>query len=67
MGHNLGMSHDFDAKHGGQSSACNGQGIMSYGQAPTEWSPCSVSDFTGHYVDQDWVNTCFTGKFELRH
>lgn len=58
MGHNFGMSHDFDDKHGGDNSACNGQGIMSYGDAPSKWSTCSVSDFTGYYNSEKWGETC---------
>jgi hypothetical protein len=58
MGHNLGMSHDFDDKHGGDDSACNGQGIMSYGDAPSQWSDCSVSDFAGYYEMKDWGSEC---------
>ena len=49
IGHNLGMKHDFDESHGGDSSACNGEGLMSYGTKPQKWSTCSVSDFTAHY------------------
>jgi len=59
LGHNLGMWHDFDSKHGGNNSpgsggSCDGQGLMSYGscnpscrdsQMPDRWSSCSVSDF----------------------
>jgi len=59
LGHNLGMYHDFDSKHGGDSrpgsgGRCDGQGLMSYGsckpscrdsQMPDRWSECSVSDF----------------------
>jgi hypothetical protein len=60
MGHNFGMSHDFDAKHGGQSGSCNGKGIMSYNNdKPMRWSSCSVSDFTGYYNSKNWGNTCF--------
>lgn len=58
MGHNFGMSHDFDEKHGGDNSACNGEGIMSYGDAPAAWSDCSVSDFTGYYESQGWGDKC---------
>lgn len=58
MGHNFGMSHDFDDKHGGDNSVCNGKGIMSYGAFVENWSDCSVSDFTGYYNAQDWGNTC---------
>jgi hypothetical protein len=59
LGHNLGMHHDFDTKHGGDSrpgsgGSCDGEGLMSYGsckpscrdsQMPDRWSACSVSDF----------------------
>jgi len=59
LGHNLGMHHDFDTKHGGDSrpgsgSPCDGKGLMSYGsckpscrdsQMPDRWSECSISDF----------------------
>ena len=62
MGHNFGMSHDFDPKHGGDNGDCNGQGIMSYGDAPSKWSECSVSDFTGYYEDKSWGSTCLKGK-----
>merc|ERR1711997_61496 len=58
MGHNFGMSHDFDDKHGGDNGACNGQGIMSYGDAPSKWSSCSVSDFAGYYTNQQWGTKC---------
>ena len=47
MGHNLGMLHDFDAEHAGKG--CDGQGFMSYGTHPNQWSDCSVSDFNAHY------------------
>ena len=63
MGHNFGMSHDFDAKHGGDSGSCNGKGIMSYGDAPSKWSSCSVSDFTGYYTNQQWGDKCLSSKF----
>ena len=58
MGHNFGMSHDFDAKHGGDNGKCNGKGIMSYGDAPSAWSDCSIADFTGYYNSQKWGETC---------
>ena len=47
MGHNLGMSHDFDDKHAGKG--CDGTGFMSYGTHPDQWSPCSKSDLLEHY------------------
>ena len=59
VGHNFGMSHDFDEKHGGKNNPeCDSKGIMSYGDAPVAWSDCSVSDFTGHYNSQKWGETC---------
>jgi len=59
MGHNFGMSHDFDNKHGGKGGRCDGQGIMSYNSdKPMKWSDCSVSDFTGYYNDLKWGTTC---------
>ena len=63
MGHNFGMSHDFDAKHGGKTGPCNSKGIMSYGDKLERWSSCSVSDFTGYYNSQNWGNTCMKGKY----
>jgi len=60
MGHNFGMSHDFDDKHGGDNGVCNGQGIMSYGDAPSKWSDCSVSDFTGYFNSQQWGDKCLS-------
>lgn len=47
MGHNLGMSHDFDNKHAGKG--CDGTGFMSYGSPPDQWSTCSKSDLLEHY------------------
>ena len=63
MGHNFGMSHDFDAKHGGDASPCNHQGIMSYGDKLNQWSTCSVNDFTGYYNSKKWGSTCLKGKY----
>ena len=63
MGHNFGMSHDFDDKHGGDNGVCNGQGIMSYGDAPSKWSSCSVSDFTGYFNSQQWGDKCLSSKY----
>ena len=69
IGHNLGMSHDFDKKHGGNgdyatsTNPCNNKGIMSYGNnIPTQWSACYVSDFASYYQLYDSDNTCFDGK-----
>ena len=60
------MSHDFDTKHGGDNGACNGQGIMSYGDAPSKWSSCSVNDFTGYYNSQEWGSKCLASKCHLK-
>lgn len=48
MGHNLGMRHDFSPQH--EAMGCNGQGIMSYGNPPNKWSPCSKADLQAHYI-----------------
>ena len=59
LGHNFGMSHDFDEKHGGDNGPCNGQGIMSYGSYDfDQWSTCSRSDFEEHYASQNWGDGC---------
>ena len=63
MGHNFGMSHDFADKHGGHSSRCNFQGIMSYDDVKAQWTSCSVRDFTGYFNSRDWGNTCLKGKY----
>ena len=53
------MSHDFSAKHGGDSGPCNGQGIMRYGSySYDQWSTCSQADFKEHYFGLNWEN-CF--------
>ena len=62
MGHNLGMLHDFDDKHGGQSGACNGQGIMSYGSFPQQWSSCSKADYLARYNQVGGNNWCMAGN-----
>ena len=41
------MDHDFIDKH--KAAGCDGKGIMSYGEAPNEWSACSKADFIAHY------------------
>ena len=59
LGHNFGMSHDFDKKHGGHSGPCNKKGIMSYGSYDfDQWSTCSKSDFEEHYASRKWGNGC---------
>ena len=65
VGHNLGMKHDFDAKHGGQSSSCNKDNhIMAYGSSKEKWSTCSKADFEAHYL-QVQSNWCMEGKCNL--
>ena len=61
------MQHDFHKTHGGTNSqftaknACNYQGFMSYGEHKSEWSGCSVKDFTAQYMyyKNKW---CMPGK-----
>ena len=66
MGHNFGMSHDFDQKHGGKGGPCDGHGIMSYNSdKPMKWSDCSVRDFTGYYNELKWGQTCLKSKLFL--
>jgi predicted Zn-dependent protease len=62
MGHNFGMSHDFDAKNGGQYGACNNfKGIMSYANTKVmQWSSCSKSNFLGYYASEKWGDTCLS-------
>ena len=61
------MNHDFDKEHGGTDdvdtakNACNHQGFMSYGEHKSEWSGCSVKDFTVQY-NKYKNNWCMPGK-----
>ena len=63
----LGMNHDFSKAHGGTNdqytakNACNNQGFMSYGDHKSEWSECSVKDFTAWY-NRNKENWCMPGK-----
>ena len=41
----MGMFHDFHEKNGGHDGPCNGQGLMSYGNVPQQWSTCSRADY----------------------
>ena len=34
---------------------------MSYGDAPTEWSSCSIGDFTGYYLAAKWGYKTLSG------
>jgi len=54
LGHNVGMSHDFDRKHGGRNGRCDGKGLMSYVRAPDAWSTCSNEDFKAWYNRQGY-------------
>ena len=50
LGHTIGLWHDFSSVNGGDSSPCNGQGLMSYGhQRPTDWSECSKQNFADQF------------------
>ena len=66
VGHNLGMEHDFAARHGGNGTtgsggSCDFEGFMSYGNHKSQWSECSVKDFTAQYTvhKNSW---CMPGK-----
>ena len=64
------MQHDFHEVHGGTNdqhtakNACNYQGFMSYGEHKSEWSGCSVKDFTAqyNYYKNNGHNWCMPGK-----
>merc|ERR1712038_1143565 len=59
LGHNFGVSHDFDESHGGHDGPCNGHGIMSYGSYDyDQWSTCSRSDWEQHYASRNWGDGC---------
>ena len=70
IGHNLGMYHDFDTSHGGTGTAttstndCNYQGFMRYGDHLSQWTDCSISDFTAHYTSlaDSWCMPESAGK-----
>ena len=64
MGHNMGMSHDFDDKHGGSDGPCKGKGLMSYGEYAKEWSSCSKADYLARYNKVGGKNWCMPGKSE---
>ena len=61
MGHNLGMLHDFDDPNGGPNGACNGKGLMSYGNTPREWSTCSKANYLARYNQVGSNNWCMAG------
>ena len=61
----MGMLHDFDDQNGGQSGACNGQGLMSYGNAPREWSTCSKANYLARYNQVGSNNWCMAGTYRL--
>ena len=67
IGHNLGMSHDFN-KDGStrkyKGSSCNSKGVMSYGEKEADWSQCSKNDFKAFYSLERNMNDkwCLEGK-----
>ena len=67
VGHNLGMAHDHAIQHGGDGSTgsggpCDFEGFMSDGNHKSQWSECSVKDFTAQYtVNKN--NWCLPGNF----
>ena len=56
----MGMSHDFADVHGGPDSVCNGQGLMSYGSVPQQWSSCSTADYLARYNQVGGNNWCMS-------
>ena len=63
IGHNLGLWHDFISWH--LADGCNNQGLMSYGNAPLEWSECSRNDFRAyfnHATKVDGLTWCMEGQ-----
>ena len=63
IGHNLGLWHDFISWH--LADGCNNQGLMSYGDAPLEWSECSRNDFRAyfnHATKVDGLTWCMEGQ-----
>jgi len=65
LGHNIGMLHDFHESHGGHHGKCNHQGLMSYGQKPTQWSSCSDKDFTTWWKEKGHV--CLKKTTDKQH
>jgi len=65
LGHNIGMDHDFHESHGGPNGKCNHQGLMSYGQKPTQWSSCSDKDFTTWWKEKGHV--CLKKTTDKQH
>ena len=56
--------HDFDEKHGGSKSKCNGNGLMSYNEdRPNAWTSCNNQDFEDWYRKKGW--TCLPGHGKL--
>ena len=69
VGHNLGMLHDFDPPHGGNGNSgsggsCDFEGFMSYGNHKSQWSECSVKDFTEQYT-KNKNNWCLPGTYNI--
>ena len=65
VGHNLGMRHDFHPTHGGNGTPgsggpCDFEGFMSYHGHKSQWSECSVKDFTEQYTKHK-NNWCLPG------
>lgn len=62
VGHNLGMMHDFHSNHGGSENPCDGEGFMSYYDHKSQWSKCSIKDFTAQYTEHKDV-WCMPGNY----
>lgn len=69
MGHNLNMAHDFNKKNPNHmAEGCNNQGIMSYGDAPHQWSQCSKNDLMEHlqYIKKTFGKWCLPAANNLK-
>ena len=61
----MGMRHDFDESNGGPNGPCNGEGLMSYGNVPQEWSTCSKANYLARYNQVGGDKWCMPGKYRL--
>ena len=68
MGHNLGMSHDFNDKTPRyfKGEDCDCQGLESYCSfPPLKWSECSRNDFLAHFNAIGESKWCLESKLNL--
>ena len=78
IGHNIGLFHDFDKRHGGNGNQkSNGwpngrapyycetdKSIMSYSSSEIKWTQCNKLDFEAHYLNCNKMQSwCMDGMF----